>query len=68
VGCIVSLITPTRSPLNASRSVSSLSLAERASKVFLASYLLRLKLRSMNDSMPANFACTEFPEVRHRET
>ena len=40
-GCIVSLTTPTRSPLNASRSVSSLSFAENASRVFLASYFLR---------------------------
>ena len=40
-GCIVSLTTPMRSPLKASRSVSSRSLAEKASRVFLASYLLR---------------------------
>jgi hypothetical protein len=40
-GCIVSLTTPTRSPLNASRSVSSLSLVEKASRVFLASYFPR---------------------------
>src|SRR5215204_4791305 len=40
-GCIVSLTTPTRLPLNASRSVSSLSFAEKASRVFLASYFLR---------------------------
>ena len=40
-GCIVSLTTPTRSSLRASRSVSSLSLAEKASRVFLASYFLR---------------------------
>jgi hypothetical protein len=40
VGCIVSLTTPTRSPLSASRSVSSLSLTEKASRVFLASYFL----------------------------
>jgi hypothetical protein len=40
-GCIVSLTTPTSSPFNASRSVWSLSLAENASRVFLASYLLR---------------------------
>ena len=40
-GCIVSLTTPTRSSFNASRSVSSLSLEEKASKVFLASYFLR---------------------------
>jgi hypothetical protein len=39
-GCIVSLTTPTRSSFNTSRSVSSLSLAEKASRVFLASYLL----------------------------
>ena len=40
-GCMVSLTTLTRSPLKASRSVSSLSLAEKASRVFAASYLLR---------------------------
>jgi hypothetical protein len=40
-GCIVSLTTLTRSSLKASRSVSSLSLAEKASRVFLASYFLR---------------------------
>jgi hypothetical protein len=40
-GCIVSLTTPTRSSLNASRSVSSLSLTEKASNVFAASYFLR---------------------------
>src|SRR5829696_7808949 len=40
-GCIVSLTTPTSSLLRASRSVSSLSLAEKASRVFLASYFLR---------------------------
>src|SRR5215213_4575451 len=51
VGCIVSLTTPTRSSLKASRSVSSLSLAEKASRVFLASYFLRLKRLSMNDWM-----------------
>ena len=34
-GCIVSLTTSTRSSLKASRSVSSLSLAEKASRVFL---------------------------------
>jgi hypothetical protein len=39
-GCILSLTIPTRSSLNASRSVSSLSLTEKASRVFLASYLL----------------------------
>jgi hypothetical protein len=39
-GCIVSLTTPTRSFLTASRSVSSRSLAEKDSRVFLASYLL----------------------------
>jgi hypothetical protein len=39
-GCMVSLTTPTRSSLKASRSVSSLSLAEKTSRVFLASYLL----------------------------
>ncbi len=39
-GCIVSLTTPTRSPLSASRSVSSRSWAEKASRVFLASYFL----------------------------
>jgi hypothetical protein len=40
-GCIVSFTTPTRSPFRASRSVSSRSLAAKASRVFLASYLLR---------------------------
>jgi hypothetical protein len=40
-GCIVSPTTLTRSSLSASRSVSSLSLAEKASRVFAASYLLR---------------------------
>jgi hypothetical protein len=35
-GCIVSLTTPTRSLLRASRSVSLRSLAEKASRVFLA--------------------------------
>src|SRR5215203_3751056 len=40
-GCIVSLTTPTRSSLNASRSVSLRNLAEKSSRVFLASYLLR---------------------------
>jgi hypothetical protein len=40
-GCIVSLTTSTRSSLKASRSVSSLSFAEKASSVFAASYLLR---------------------------
>jgi hypothetical protein len=39
-GCIVSLTTPTRSSLKASRSVSSRSFAEKASRVFLASYFL----------------------------
>jgi hypothetical protein len=39
-GCIVSLTTPTSSPPKASRSVSSRSLAEKASRVFLASYFL----------------------------
>jgi hypothetical protein len=39
-GCIVSLTTPTRSPLSASRSVSSRNWAEKASRVFLASYFL----------------------------
>jgi hypothetical protein len=37
-GYTVSLATPTRSSLKASRSVSSLSLAEKASSVFLASH------------------------------
>src|SRR5918994_3248407 len=41
VGCIVSLTTPTSSSFSASRSVSSLSLTEKASRVFLASYFLR---------------------------
>ena len=40
-GCIVSLTTPTISSLKASRSVSSLSLAEKASRVLAASYLRR---------------------------
>src|SRR5918992_3791714 len=40
-GCIVSFTTPTKSLLRASRSVSSRSVAEKASKVFLASYFLR---------------------------
>ena len=40
-GCIVSLTTPTRSPLNASRFVSSRSFIENPSRVFLASYFLR---------------------------
>jgi hypothetical protein len=40
-GCIVSFTTPTRSLLKASRSVSSLSLAEKPSRVLAASYLLR---------------------------
>src|SRR5215213_2885451 len=39
-GCIVSLTTPTRSSLRASRSVSSLSAAEKASRVLAASYFL----------------------------
>ena len=42
-GCIVSLTALIRSSLNASRSVSSLSLAEKVSKAFPASYLLRLE-------------------------
>ena len=40
-GCIVSRTTPTSSASKASRSVSSLSLAEKASRVFAASYFLR---------------------------
>jgi hypothetical protein len=40
-GCIVSLTTFTRSSLKALRSVSSLSLAEKASTVLAASYFLR---------------------------
>jgi hypothetical protein len=40
-GCIVSFTTLTRSSLKASRSVSSRSLAEKAPRVFLASYVLR---------------------------
>jgi hypothetical protein len=40
-GCIVSLTTPMRSSLKASRSISSLSLAEKASRVFAASFLRR---------------------------
>jgi hypothetical protein len=39
-GCMISFTTPTRSSLSASRSVSSLSMAEKASRVFLASYVL----------------------------
>ena len=37
-GCIVSLTTLVSSPLSACRSVSSRSLAEKASRVFAASY------------------------------
>jgi len=48
-GCIVSLTTPTSSLLKVSRSVSFRSLAEKASRVFLASYFLRYKRLSMND-------------------
>ena len=40
-GCIVSLTTLTSSLFSASRSVSSLSVDEKASRVFLASYFLR---------------------------
>jgi hypothetical protein len=40
-GCIVSRTTPTSSAFSASRSVSSLSLAEKASRVLAASYFLR---------------------------
>jgi hypothetical protein len=39
-GCIVSLTTPTRSLLNASRSVSSRSFIENSSSVLAASYFL----------------------------
>src|SRR5215210_8470116 len=39
-GCIVSLTTPISSAFSASKSVSSLSLAVKASRVFLASYFL----------------------------
>jgi hypothetical protein len=39
-GCIVSATTALRSPLSASRSVSFLSCAEKASSVFRASYFL----------------------------
>ena len=39
-GCIVSLTTSTRSLSSASRSVSSRSLRENCSSVFLASYFL----------------------------
>ena len=39
-GCIVSLTNPTSSASSTSRSVSSRSMAENASSVFLASYLL----------------------------
>ena len=37
-GCIVSLTTLVSSPFSACRSVSSRSLAEKASRVFAASY------------------------------
>src|SRR5919107_5617890 len=40
-GCIVSATTPTRSSLRASRSVSSRKRAEKALRVFAASYFLR---------------------------
>ena len=40
-GCIVSAATPTRSSVRASRSASSRHLAEKVSRVFLASYLRR---------------------------
>jgi hypothetical protein len=40
-GCIVSLTTRTSSSLKVSRSVSSRNVAEKACKVFLASYVLR---------------------------
>jgi hypothetical protein len=40
-GCIVSLTTLVKSSHRASRSVSSLSLAEKATRVFLAPYFLR---------------------------
>jgi len=40
-GCMVSLTTPTTSPLKVSRSVSSRNLVERVSNAFLASYLRR---------------------------
>jgi hypothetical protein len=40
-GCIASLTTSTISPLKESSSVSSLNLAEKISRVFLASYLAR---------------------------
>jgi hypothetical protein len=40
-GCMVPVTTPTRSSSKASRSVSSLSLTEKSSRVFLASYFLR---------------------------
>ncbi len=39
-GCIVSLTTPTKSLLRASRSVSFFNLVENDSRVFLASYFL----------------------------
>src|SRR5215208_4639227 len=48
-GCIVSFTTPTTSLLRACRSVSSLSLTEKPSRLFLASYLLRKKRLSMKD-------------------
>src|SRR5215207_9155009 len=50
-GCIDSLTTPTSSLFSASRSVSSLSLAEKLSRVFLASYFLLKKRLSMKDWM-----------------
>src|SRR5215213_5713514 len=50
-GCIVSLTNPTRSSLTASRSVLSRRVAEKASSVFLASYFLRQKRRSIKDCM-----------------
>jgi hypothetical protein len=40
-GCIVSLTTPRRSSLNESRSAFFLSVDEKVSRVFLASYFLR---------------------------
>ncbi len=52
MGCIVSLTTLVKSSLKASRSVSSLSLAEKASRVFLASYFLRLEA-AINERLDA---------------
>ena len=42
-GCMLSLTTPTGSSREASRSFSSLSVAEKASRVFAASYFLTVE-------------------------